>query len=157
MGIGSPDLRPPKSVIKAIQGAVQEDGAHKYQSYQGLPTFREAVSQFYSSCYKVNINANSEVLPLMGSKEGILHVSVAFLNKGDQVLIPNPGYPTYTSVSHLVKKRQILSITISLLGSNWEPDLHELEQQDLSKLKLCGLIIPICPQELRGVKRCMNH
>ena len=150
MGIGSPDLRPPESVIKAIQDAVQEDGAHKYQSYQGLPAFREAVSQFYSSCYEVNINANSEVLPLMGSKEGILHVSMAFLNKGDQVLIPNPGYPTYTSVSHLVEADPIYYDLSP--ESNWEPDLHELEQQDLSKVKIMWVNYPHMPTGAKGTK-----
>ena len=94
MGIGSPDLRPPQSVIQAIQNSLFDEGAHKYQSYQGLPEFRNAVSDFYKKHYNVSIDSNSEVLPLMGSKEGILHISMAFLNKGDQVLIPNPGYPT---------------------------------------------------------------
>ena len=116
--------------------------------YQGLPAFREAVSQFYSSCYEVNINANSEVLPLMGSKEGILHVSMAFLNKGDQVLIPNPGYPTYTSVSHLVEADPIYYDLSP--ESNWEPDLHELEQQDLSKVKIMWVNYPHMPTGAKG-------
>ena len=103
MGIGSPDLQPPTEVIEAIQEAVVTQGAHKYQSYQGLPEFREAVADFYKNKYNVDVNPDNEILPLMGSKEGILHISMAFLNKGDKVLIPNPGYPTYTSVTNLVE------------------------------------------------------
>ncbi len=100
MGIGSPDLQPPTKVIEAIQQAVITEGAHKYQSYQGLPEFREAVADFYKNKYTVEVSPDNEILPLMGSKEGILHISMAFLNKGDKVLIPNPGYPTYTSVTN---------------------------------------------------------
>ena len=102
MGIGSPDLAPSEEVIKAVQAAVTEDGAHQYQSYQGLPEFRDAIVNFYQKYYGVTLNPSTEVLPLMGSKEGIMHISLAFLNPGDEALIPNPGYPTYTSVTKLV-------------------------------------------------------
>ena len=143
MGIGSPDLRPPQSVIKAIQDSLTDEGAHKYQSYQGLPEFRNAVSDFYQRHYEVAVDANSEVLPLMGSKEGILHISMAFLNKGDQVLIPNPGYPTYTSVTNLVEAEPIYyDLTVE---TNWQPDLAALEQQDLSKVKIMWVNYPHMP------------
>ena len=102
MGIGSPDLAPSENVINAIQNAVTDDGAHQYQSYQGLPELREAIAEFYLSKFEVKADVATEILPLMGSKEGIMHISMAFLNEGDEVLIPNPGYPTYTSVSKLV-------------------------------------------------------
>ena len=102
MGIGSPDLQPPNTVLKAIQNSLQDATAHKYQSYQGLPALRSAISDFYSDKFEVQTNSETEVLPLMGSKEGIMHISMAFLNEGDQALIPNPGYPTYTSVTKLV-------------------------------------------------------
>ncbi|HIP27166.1 MAG TPA: aminotransferase class I/II-fold pyridoxal phosphate-dependent enzyme, partial [Flavobacteriaceae bacterium] len=92
LGIGSPDLAPPKVVIEAITKSIAEENKHSYQSYQGLPEFREAISSFYNRNYDVVLNPLNEVLPLMGSKEGIMHISMAFLNEGDEVLIPNPGY-----------------------------------------------------------------
>jgi LL-diaminopimelate aminotransferase len=102
MGVGSPDLQPPIKVIAAIQGCLRDANAHKYQSYQGLPELRNAIASFYKNKFSVDANPENEVLPLMGSKEGIMHISMAFLNEGDQVLIPNPGYPTYTAVTKLV-------------------------------------------------------
>ena len=102
MGIGSPDLRPSQAVIDAVTLAMQEENAHQYQSYQGLPELRKGMADFYENNFGVTLNSNTEILPLMGSKEGIMHISLAFLNEGDQVLIPNPGYPTYSSVTNLV-------------------------------------------------------
>lgn len=150
MGIGSPDLRPPQSVIQAIQNSVLDEGAHKYQSYQGLPEFRSAVSDFYKTHYHVTINPDSEVLPLMGSKEGILHISMAFLNKGDEVLIPNPGYPTYTSVTNLVEAiPEYYDLTAD---SDWLPDFEALEQKDLSKVKIMWVNYPHMPTGAKGTK-----
>ena len=143
MGIGSPDLQPPPAVIEAIQQAVLQEGAHKYQSYQGLPAFRQAVADFYQKNYHVVVNPENEILPLMGSKEGILHISMAFLNKGDQVLIPNPGYPTYTSVTNLVEAVPVFYDLIS--ENNWEPNFKQLEQQDLSTVKLMWVNYPHMP------------
>ena len=143
MGIGSPDLRPPPAVIEAIQQAVLQEGAHKYQSYQGLPAFREAVADFYQKNYQVVVNPENEILPLMGSKEGILHISMAFLNKGDKVLIPNPGYPTYTSVTNLVEAVPVFYDLTS--EHNWEPNFKQLEQQDLSNVKLMWVNYPHMP------------
>ncbi len=143
MGIGSPDLQPPQAVIEAIQQAVLQEGAHKYQSYQGLPAFREAVADFYQKNYQVAVNPENEILPLMGSKEGILHISMAFLNKGDKVLIPNPGYPTYTSVTNLVEAVPVFYDLTS--EHNWEPNFKQLEQQDLSNVKLMWVNYPHMP------------
>lgn len=143
MGIGSPDLQPPPAVIEAIQQAVLQEGAHKYQSYQGLPAFRQAVADFYQKNYQVVVNPENEILPLMGSKEGILHISMAFLNKGDQVLIPNPGYPTYTSVTNLVEAVPVFYDLTS--EHNWEPNFKQLEQQDLSTVKLMWVNYPHMP------------
>ena len=143
MGIGSPDLQPPPAVIEAIQQAVLQEGAHKYQSYQGLPAFREAVADFYQKNYQVAVNPENEILPLMGSKEGILHISMAFLNKGDQVLIPNPGYPTYTSVTNLVEAVPVFYDLTS--EHNWEPNFKQLEQEDLSNVKLMWVNYPHMP------------
>ena len=143
MGIGSPDLQPPNEVIEAIKKAVDVEGAHKYQSYQGLPEFREAVADFYKANYKVEVSPNDEILPLMGSKEGILHISMAFLNKGDQVLIPNPGYPTYTSVTNLVEATPVFYELTS--ENNWEPDFEQLEKEDVSNIKMMWVNYPHMP------------
>ena len=143
MGIGSPDLQPPPAVIEAIQQAVLQEGAHKYQSYQGLPAFRQAVADFYQKNYQVVVNPENEILPLMGSKEGILHISMAFLNKGDQVLIPNPGYPTYTSAVKLAGGTPLYyELTAE---NNWAPDFENLEKTDLSKVKLMWVNYPHMP------------
>ncbi|WP_103864677.1 pyridoxal phosphate-dependent aminotransferase [Aquimarina sp. I32.4] len=134
MAIGSPDLDPPKEVVQAMQEAVLVDGAHKYQSYQGLPELREAIADFYSSKYKVSLDPKNEILPLMGSKEGIMHISLAYLNVGDEVLVPNPGYPTYTAVANLIGAK---SVSYDLIENNgWKPDFHSLSNKDLSEVKI---------------------
>lgn len=143
MGIGSPDLAPSTEVLNAIQLAVSDIGAHQYQSYQGLPEFREAIINFYKTSYGVLLNPLHEVLPLMGSKEGIMHISMAFLNPGDEALIPNPGYPTYSSVTHLVGA--IPKYYDLVAANNWFPDLELLEKQDLSKVKLMWVCYPHMP------------
>lgn len=143
IGIGSPDLQPPTSVLKAIQDSLHDTGAHSYQSYQGLPEFRQAVSNFYQNNYEVTINPANEVLPLMGSKEGIMHISLAFLNEGDQVLIPNPGYPTYSSVTNLLGGKPIFYNLEE--ASNWQPNFEALEKLDTSKIKLMWVNYPHMP------------
>lgn len=143
MGIGSPDLLPPKQVVAAITNSLQDVGAHKYQSYQGLPEFRKAISEFYESRYKVTANPENEILPLMGSKEGIMHISMAFLNKGDEVLIPNPGYPTYSSVTNLLQAKPIFYNLEE--SNNWQPNFDELEKLDVSKVKLMWVNYPHMP------------
>jgi aspartate/methionine/tyrosine aminotransferase len=143
MGIGSPDLQPPTQVLEAIQGSLNDASAHKYQSYQGLPELRNAISNFYKNKFSVESNPENEVLPLMGSKEGIMHISMAFLNEGDKVLIPNPGYPTYTSVSKLVGAEPLFYNLSD--SNNWQPNFEELEQQDLSKVKIMWVNYPHMP------------
>jgi LL-diaminopimelate aminotransferase len=148
MGIGSPDLKPSQAVIDAVVNAMQDENAHQYQNYQGLPELRKGMADFYQNNYGVTLNPNNEILPLMGSKEGIMHISLAFLNKGDQVLIPNPGYPTYTSVTNLV---EAVPVYYDLKESNnWEPDFDALEKLDLSKVKLMWLGYPHMPTGARG-------
>lgn len=150
MGIGSPDLAPSQNVITAIQNAVSDTGAHQYQSYQGLPELRTAIGEFYSSKFGVTLDAAHEVLPLMGSKEGIMHISMAFLNPGDEVLIPNPGYPTYTSVTKLVgAEPRYYDLTAD---KSWFPDLEELEKEDFSKVKLMWVGYPHMPTGARATK-----
>ncbi|MDB4094163.1 aminotransferase class I/II-fold pyridoxal phosphate-dependent enzyme [Flavobacteriaceae bacterium] len=143
LGIGSPDLAPPKSVISAITESLTDPTAHKYQSYQGLPALREAMANFYQTHYKVALNPENEVLPLIGSKEGIMHISMAYLNEGDAVLIPNPGYPTYTSVTKLVGATPVFYDLKA--SSNWQPDLAALEEMDVSKVKIMWVNYPHMP------------
>ena len=150
MGIGSPDLAPSEAVIKAIQNAVTDGGAHQYQSYQGLPELREAISEFYLSKFGVEADATNEILPLMGSKEGIMHISMAFLNEGDEVLIPNPGYPTYTAVSRLVGA--IPKYYDLVEDKGWFPELEELEKEDLTKVKLMWVSYPHMPTGATATK-----
>ena len=148
MGIGSPDLPPDKTVIEAIQKAIFDDKAHEYQSYQGLPELRKGMASFYATQFGVALDFNTEILPLMGSKEGIMHISLAFLNEGDEVLIPNPGYPTYASVTELVQAK---AITYDLTSeNNWFPDFEALEKTDLSKVKLMWVSYPHMPTGANG-------
>ena len=143
MGIGSPDLPPPDAALTAINNVLHQEGAHQYQSYQGLPELREAMAKFYKGRFEVALNPQNEVLPLIGSKEGIMHISMAFLNTGDGVLVPNPGYPTYTSVSNLVGAE---IIQYDLKEENgWLPDIESLEQLDLSNVKLMWISYPNMP------------
>ncbi|WP_100614315.1 pyridoxal phosphate-dependent aminotransferase [Confluentibacter citreus] len=143
LGIGSPDMRPPQKVIDAIVESLQDANAHKYQSYQGLPALREGMAGFYKEHFNVSLNPNTEILPLMGSKEGIMHISMAFLNEGDGVLIPNPGYPTYQSVSNLVGAKTVLYELDE--ANHWFPDFKAIEKNDLSKVKLMWVNYPHMP------------
>ena len=143
MAIGSPDLFPSIRVIDEIKNSLSDSFAHKYQSYQGLPELRDAIAKFYNKFFGVELNPLNEVLPLMGSKEGIMHISLAFLNPGDEVLIPNPGYPTYLSVTKLVEANPVF---YNLSKENgWFPNLSELENKDLSKVKLMWINYPHMP------------
>lgn len=148
MGIGSPDLAPDNSVIEAMQKAMFDDKAHEYQSYQGLPELRKGIADFYHKQYGVALDFNTEILPLMGSKEGIMHISLAFLNEGDEVLIPNPGYPTYASVTELVQAKAVYYDLVAT--SNWQPDFQALEKLDLSKVKLMWVSYPHMPTGSNG-------
>jgi len=143
LGIGSPDLNPPKEVLEAITGSLEDVMAHGYKSYQGLPELRDAMSTFYKKYFNVELNPANEILPLMGSKEGIMHISMAFLNEGDRVLIPNPGYPTYSSVTKLVGAE---AVYYNLTGGNgWLPDFKAIEKNDLSKIKIMWVNYPHMP------------
>lgn len=148
MGIGSPDLAPHFSIIEAIQESLLEEKAHEYQSYQGLPELRQGFASFYKTNFNVDLDFNSEILPLMGSKEGIMHISLAFLNEGDEVLIPNPGYPTYASVTELVQAKAIYYDLKE--DTNWQPDFEKLEALDLSKVKLMWVSYPHMPTGANG-------
>lgn len=143
LGIGSPDLAPPQSVIDQLYQSSQKEGAHKYQSYRGIPGLRMAYSGWYKRNFDVDLDSNSEILPLIGSKEGIMHIGMAFLNPGDQVLVPNPGYPAYSAVSSICGAEQI---EYTMLPENeWLPDLKDLEKKDLSRVKIMWVNYPHMP------------
>jgi LL-diaminopimelate aminotransferase len=143
LGIGSPDMAPAKSVIDALSASAHQPTSHGYQSYKGILEFRRSIADFYNRIYDVILDPETMILPLMGSKEGILHISLAFLNEGDEVLIPDPGYPTYASVTKLVgAKLRTYSLKEDL---NWGIDLEELQQQDLSKVKIMWVNFPHMP------------
>lgn len=143
LGIGNPDLPPAPEVLDQLNLQSNQQGNHGYQSYVGIPELREAMGRWYKRFFAVDVNATNEVLPLIGSKEGIMHISMAFLNPGDGVLVPNPGYPTYASASKIAEAN---IITYDLDESNnWQPDFEALEQQDLSKVKLMWINYPNMP------------
>ena len=148
LGIGSPDLNPPERVLNALVETFNEDGAHKYQSYQGIPALREAIAGFYKRHFNVPLSPLTEVLPLMGSKEGILHISMAFLNPGDEVLIPNPGYPTYKSVTDLVGAVPVFYDLTQ--ESNWCPDFIALEKRGVENVKIMWVNYPHMPTGEKG-------
>jgi aspartate/methionine/tyrosine aminotransferase len=143
LGIGSPDLPPPVQAVETLREHALRADEHGYQPYTGIPELRRAFSSWYKSWYHVGLNPDTEIQPLIGSKEGILHISLAFLNPGDGVLIPNPGYPTYTSVSRLTGARPVSYELKKELG--WHPDLEALEQTDLSGVKLMWVNYPNMP------------
>jgi LL-diaminopimelate aminotransferase len=142
-GIGSPDLAPDDEAVKALASIAQQPNTHGYQPYRGIPELREAIAEWYDKTYGVKLNPTSEVLPLMGSKEGILHLSLAFLNPGDEALVPNPGYPSYTSLTKLIGAN--VKYYNLKDENNWYPDLDELEKEDLSKVKIMWLNYPHMP------------
>lgn len=148
MGIGSPDLPPHPSVVMALKNAADDPAAHGYQPYQGSLKLRNAMSLFYKRHYGVSLDETNEILPLMGSKEGIMHISMAFLDEGDEVLIPNPGYPTYTSVTKLLNAHPVYYDLLE--NGQWEPDWEALENMDLDKVKLMWVNYPHMPTGARG-------
>ena len=143
LGIGSPDLAPPPQVVDALNKALSSDGAHQYQPYKGITELRNGIAGFYKKFYDRNLDPETEILPLMGSKEGIMHISMAFLNPGDEVLLPNPGYPTYSSVTNLLDAKE-RNYDLKA-NQNWLPDLKSLSKQDLSKVKIMWVNYPHMP------------
>jgi aspartate/methionine/tyrosine aminotransferase len=143
MGIGSPDLPPHPTVVGALHQSSLLPTSHGYQGYQGIPALRSAYADFYQRHYAVTLIPGSEILPLLGSKEGIMHISMTFLDEGDQVLVPNPGYPTYTSVTKMLLAEPVY---YDLKPDNhWYPDFEELEKQNLAKVKLMWVNYPHMP------------
>lgn len=143
LGIGSPDLPPSEQTIATLCEHAQQPNEHGYQPYVGIPELRKGFSDWYKTWYHVDLDPKTEIQPLIGSKEGILHISLAFLNPGDGVLVPNPGYPTYSSVSKLVEANLISYELKEEL--NWQPDFEKLEKIDLSNVKLMWTNYPNMP------------
>lgn len=143
LGIGSPDLPPHPDVIKVLQEESAKPNTHAYQSYKGSPVLRTAISKWYKTWYGTDLNPDTEILPLIGSKEGIMHICMTYLDEGDEVLIPNPGYPTYSSAVKLAGGT-IKAYTLKE-ENNWQPDFAALDAADLSKVKLMFVNYPHMP------------
>lgn len=150
LGIGSPDLPPSEETVETLCQHARRADEHGYQSYIGIPELREGFASWYKRWYGVTLDPATEILPLIGSKEGVLHVSMAFLNAGDGVLIPNPGYPTYSSVSKLVGARLVTYDLTAATG--WLPDFEALERTDLKGVKLMWVNYPHMPT---GTNACL--
>ena len=143
LAIGSPDMPPSDQTVERLCEVARRPDAHGYQPTMGTPELRQAMAGFYNRWYGVTLDPAREILPLIGSKEGILHITLAFVNPGDAVLVPNPGYPTYTSLSKILGAR---IINYNLLEDNgWQPDFDELEQMDLSGVRLMWTNYPNMP------------
>jgi aspartate/methionine/tyrosine aminotransferase len=143
LGIGSPDLPPHPDVIKVLNEESVKPNVHAYQNYKGSPILRKAFADWYQTWYNVSLNPDTEILPLIGSKEGIMHICMTYLNEGDEVLLPNPGYPTYRSA---VKLAGGVCVDYDLKEeNNYYPDFEALEQKDLSKVKLMWVNYPHMP------------
>jgi LL-diaminopimelate aminotransferase len=143
LGIGSPDLPPHPEVIRILQEEAARPDVHGYQNYKGSPVLRKAIAGWYGQWYGVSLNADTEILPLIGSKEGIMHICMTYLNEGDEALVPNPGYPTYSSAVKLAGGKVV---SYDLQESNqWQPDFDALERTDLSKVKLLWVNYPHMP------------
>lgn len=143
LGIGSPDQMPATNAIDALVVSAKNPANHGYQNYKGIPQLRKAIADFYVGTYGVSLNIESEILPLMGSKEGILHTMMAFVNEGDEVLIPDPGYPTYASVAKLVGAK---AVTYEMREErNWQIDIEALRKKDLSEVKIMWVNFPHMP------------
>lgn len=143
LAIGSPDMPPSKGTIDKLCETVRQDDAHGYQPTMGTPELRQAMSDFYKRWYGVCLDPQTEIQPLIGSKEGILHVTLAFVNPGDKVLVPNPGYPTYTSLSKILGA-EVVNYNLRE-GNDWQPDFDELENMDLTGVRLMWTNYPNMP------------
>ena len=150
LGIGSPDQPPSSNTIKRLSEEAGKPAVHGYQSYSGSPVLRKAFADWYLKYFKVKLDPEGEILPLIGSKEGIMHISMAFVNPGDEVLVPDPGYPTYSSATSLaggtIRTYDLLE------GKGWLPDLQKLADDDLSRVKLMWVNYPHMPSGIRGSK-----
>lgn len=155
LGIGNPDLPPSEATIEALCADAHKPDAHGYQSYIGLPELRKGFAEWYARWYGVTLDPATEIQPLIGSKEGILHTTLAFVNPGDAVLVPNPGYPTYTSASRLCEA-EILPYELDETRA-WQPDFDALERMDLSRVKLMWVNYPNMPTGARATRELFER
>jgi LL-diaminopimelate aminotransferase len=150
LGIGSPDLPPHPAVIRVLQEESSKPNVHAYQSYKGSPVLRKAITDWYDKWYAVTLDPETEVLPLIGSKEGIMHICMTYLNEGDEALIPNPGYPTYSSAVKLAGGK---AVPYELKEeNNWQPDFDALAKTDMSRVKLLWVNYPHMPTGQLGTR-----
>ena len=160
LGIGNPDMNPSENTINELIRSAQNPKNHGYQSYRGIPELRKAIADFYADTYNTNLNSETEILPLLGSKEGITHISLAFLDAGDHVLVPDPGYPTYSSVAKMAEAK-IISYNLTE-KNNWMPDLEELKSKiekvksKKGKLKLMWVNYPNMPTGTEATDECFE-
>ncbi len=148
LGIGSPDLSPDASAVQMLCASAKQTSAHGYQSYIGIPELRDAIGRYLEQHYQVRFDPNTEILPLLGSKEGIMHITMAFVNPGDTVLVPDPGYPTYAAVTRLAEGAPL---HYKLDGSSgWRIDFEQLEQLPLDQVKLMWINYPNMPTGAKG-------
>ena len=155
LGIGSPDQAPSDNTVSTLISFAVRAESHGYQSYTGVPALRKAFAEWYNKYFHVSLNPDNEILPLMGSKEGIMHITMAFVNPGDEVLIPDPGYPTYSSVTNLVggiaRKYDLRE------EQGWLPDLEALEKSDLSRVKMMWINYPHMPSGTKGTVQLFEN
>lgn len=148
LGIGSPDMPPAKEVEEALIAGLNETGYHQYQAYKGIPELRGAFCAWYLKYFSVELDAEKELLPLIGSKEGIMHISMALIDDGDKVLVPNPGYPSYSSASKMAGAELIYYPLVE--ENNYQPDFESLESKDLSNVKIMWVNYPHMPTGTDG-------
>jgi len=154
LGIGDPDMSPSAETWDTLKTACLHPKSHGYQSYQGIPALREGFSKWYKNYFNVDLNPANEILPLIGSKEGIMITSLAYLNEGDEVLIPDPAYPTYKSVTNLLGGK-IINYALSE-DKNWQPDFESLEKRDLGKVKMMWVNYPHMPTGARATRELLE-
>lgn len=148
IAIGNPDMAPSQSTIDELNKQSNNPDNHGYQAYRSIPELRKSISEWTDNTYGVSLDANDEILPLIGSKEGITHISLAFLNPGDEVLVPELGYPAYSAVTEMVGGKVVKYSMIE--NENWKPDLQELQKTDLSKVKIMWINYPNMPTGARA-------
>ncbi|MFY0654417.1 MAG: aminotransferase class I/II-fold pyridoxal phosphate-dependent enzyme [Cyclobacteriaceae bacterium] len=155
LGIGSPDLAPAEAVVDALHQSARKDNNHGYQSYRSIEELRIAIAEFYKTHFNVNLDPKTEVLPLLGSKEGVMYISMAFLNPGDIVLVPNPGYPAYEAVAKMIEAEPIRYDLKS--NDNWAPDLASIDSDIVEKAKIMWVNYPNMPTGATGSKEIFQE
>ncbi|MFT7161910.1 MAG: LL-diaminopimelate aminotransferase, partial [Bacteroidia bacterium] len=155
LGIGSPDLAPAEEVIQSLHSSASKHNSHGYQSYRSIEELRVAIADFYQNHFSVVLDPKTEILPLLGSKEGVMYISMAFLNPGDIVLVPNPGYPAYDAVSKMIEANPVRYDLLE--ENNWAPDLKNIDKKILDKAKIMWVNYPNMPTGAAGSKQIFDE